>query len=712
MRKWNWNYLALAAAIAVIAAAFGVYHHYGAETRIAFVNYPEYILAPLLDQEINPAIRADAVKWTETSGKELKDYDCIIFFGMGLNFTEEQSRLLAELKKPVYTTASTRQETALSTLTEEQRETLAGYLAGGKKNFRRMLDFIRYEIDGKRIRAPKPEPPEKPENRPFFHIAEEDAFKSYREYLAWYRESGRHKPDAATVCLLSGNGGGALEELIEALEKKGLNVVGISGMRGLEPIFDEVRPDLVIYQPHGRLGEKTVELLKKYNVPLLCPIKVNEPYEEYLRDQRGMTGGMLSQSITMPELDGGTVPFVLSALFRNRRGLLEFRMIPDRLERFAELVKKTTDLKRKPNADKKIAIIYYGSVGKEAATAGLGVAESVLNVLKRLRSEGYTTGPLPENAEELNREIEAGKAAFGTNAGVAASDGNPPRVQSITITPEEYRAWVAKSMPADLYQTVVERYGEFPGQSFRTPEGNMKLGRIRFGNIILMPQSLPGEGEEESKLIHGVKMSPPHTYIATYLYIRHGFEADAMMHFGTHGSLEFTPWKQVALSSYDWPDVLAGGIPHYYLYIINNIGEAQIAKRRSYATMVSHLTAPFMQAGGYGALSQLHEKLDQHEAAENPMLRAEYVKSIVEIATKEHYDRDLKLSAGFASGKPTEEDFSKLHNFLHEIQDAKVNRGMYVIGRPYTPEEGDETARPMPVVAIAHALLQAALEAR
>ena len=155
MRKWNWNYLALAAAIAVIAAAFGVYHHYGAETRIAFVNYPEYILAPLLDQEINPAIRADAVKWTETSGKELKDYDCIIFFGMGLNFTEEQSRLLAELKKPVYTTASTRQETALSTLTEEQRETLAGYLAGGKKNFRRMLDFIRYEIDGKRIRAPK-----------------------------------------------------------------------------------------------------------------------------------------------------------------------------------------------------------------------------------------------------------------------------------------------------------------------------------------------------------------------------------------------------------------------------------------------------------------------------------------------------------------------------------------------------------------------------
>ena len=171
MRKWSWKYLVLAAAIAVIAAAFGIYHHYGSETRVAFVNYPDYILAPLLDQEINPAIRVDALKWTEKSGGELKNYDFILFFGMGLNFTEEQQLLLANLKKPVYTTASTRQETALSTLTEQQRETLSAYLSGGKKNFRRMLDFIRYEIDGKRLQAPKPEPPEKPEYRPFFHIA-------------------------------------------------------------------------------------------------------------------------------------------------------------------------------------------------------------------------------------------------------------------------------------------------------------------------------------------------------------------------------------------------------------------------------------------------------------------------------------------------------------------------------------------------------------
>jgi cobaltochelatase CobN len=235
----------------------------------------------------------------------------------------------------------------------------------------------------------------------------------------------------------------------------------------------------------------------------------------------------------------------------------------------------------------------------------------------------------------------------------------------------------------------------------------MLLGRIRFGNVILMPQSLPGEGSDETKLIHGVKMAPPHTYIATYLYIRHGFKADAMMHLGTHGSLEFTPWKQVALSSYDWPDVLVGEMPHYYLYIINNIGEAQIAKRRSYATMVSHLTPPFMNAEGFGYITDLQDKLYHFETADNAKLKAAYGKSIIELVKKEHIDRDLKLSGELAKGNLTADDLSRIEHFLHEITDAKVNRGMYIIGRPYSKEEADETARLMTVDAIADAMFKA-----
>jgi len=716
MKRLPPRYLAAALTVAVGAIFFGLYLRYGSDTRVAFVNYPEYMLAPLLDQKLNPAIEAVPLKWAETSGEELKNYDMIVFFGMGLNFTEKQQEILSKLRKPLFVTASTRTETALNTLTEEQRDRLSDYLEnGGKENFRRMLDYIRYEIDGKRLRAPKPQPPKEVLYSAFFHTDEDVRFKTFNEYMDWYKKSGKYKPDAATVCLLSGNGGGDLPAVIEALEKKGLNVVAASGMGRLLPMLQQANPDLVIYQPHGRLSmqdpDAAIEFLKKNNIPLFCPIKANQPYEEYLRDQRGMTGGMMSQSVTMPELDGGAVPFVLSALFRNQRGLLEFRVIPDRLERFAELVKKTTDLRRKPNAEKKIAIVYYKGPGQNAlVAAGLEVGDSILNTLRALQKAGFTTGPLPENAEALNKEIQENAAVFGTYAEGAMQEFIKHATVT-TVTPADYLAWVKKSMPADLYQEVVKRYGEFPGKYFRTPEGNLALGRLQFGNVVLLPQSLPGEGGDSNQLVHGVKMAPPHTYIATYLWIRHGFKADALLHFGTHGSLEFTPWKQVALSSYDWPDVLIGEIPHYYLYVINNPGEALIAKRRSYATLVSHLTAPFMNADSYGAQKELGEKIEHYESAENAMLKAEYARSIVEIAKREHFDRDLKLSDDFAAGKLTDEDFHRIHNFLHEIEGAKVNRGLYVIGRPYSPEEADETARLMMVDAVADERFKADLAA-
>ncbi|MBE6355870.1 MAG: cobaltochelatase subunit CobN [Lentisphaerae bacterium] len=687
------KYLISGAAVLLIAGlvCWG-YFRYASSTRIYLVNYPEYILAPLLDQELNPALDIRYLAWNDKSGAELRDADCVIFFGMGLNFTEAQQKLLAGLPCPVYTTSATRQETALaSALSAEQKEMLDKYLRfGGKENFRRMLDYIRFELDGKRIFAPEPLAPEKMEHKPFFHIDSKNSFKTVEEYFTFYRQQGFHQDGCPQICILGGNGGGSLGELIGALEKEQCNVIAVSGLWPGREVMEKIAPDLVIYQPHGRLGDEAVEFLKEKNIPLFCPLKVNQNYEEFLKDQRGMTGGMLSQSITMPELDGGIVPFVLSALYKNSRGLMEFRMIPDRLARFVKMVRKTAALKRKNNADKKIALIYYGSIGKESATAGLGTSQSILNILHRLQKEGYNTGVLPESVEALDKEIKENSAIFGKIGGTKQL--TPKHIQTVIITPDEYSSWVKKSMPDDLYSTVVERYGDFPGKMFRTKENNMAIGCIRFGNVILMPQSLPGEGADENKLIHGVKTSPPHTYIATYLYLRHGFKADALMHVGTHGSLEFTPWKQAALSSYDWPDVLIGEIPHYYLYIINNIGEAQIAKRRSYATMISHLTPPFMNSDSYGAVALLQEKLHHYATAENAKLKSGYGKAIIELAMQENIHKDLKLSEKLQQGVLTEDDLLKIQEYLHEINDAKVNRGVYVVGRPYSDAQADETA--------------------
>ncbi|MBO7533517.1 MAG: hypothetical protein J6T46_05980, partial [Victivallales bacterium] len=177
----------LYAAIALLFCAAGiVLYRYGAPTNIAFANYPEYILSPLLDQELNKAVNITILPWNDKSGKELKNFDAVIFFGMGLNFTDEQKKILDNLKTPVYVTASTKQETRIGTFTEAELDQLRLYLGGGKENFRRMIDYIRYEVHGKRIFAPKPEPPLPREDKPFFHVKEENRFANYKEYMDFY----------------------------------------------------------------------------------------------------------------------------------------------------------------------------------------------------------------------------------------------------------------------------------------------------------------------------------------------------------------------------------------------------------------------------------------------------------------------------------------------------------------------------------------------
>lgn len=716
----------IGALILIVLAALGIFCWNGmSPTRVGMVNYPDYMLAAQLDQDFGKFLNIEPVTWNDkTDPAVLRRYDVLYFFGMGLQFNDAQKAAVDELirqKKPLYITASTRSETKLDTLPPEHSKQVQAYMrAGGKTNFKRLMDYTRRVIDGKFLFSAKVLPPKEIPRSAFFHPKkdEETVLATYQQYVDFYKRLGKYNPANPTVCIFSGNGGGDLESLVEALEAKQLNVVGISGMMDRIRLLDMVKPELIIYQPHGRLSindpAEALEALKRLNIPLFCPIKVSQPYDEYLRDQRGMTGGMLSQSVIMPELDGGAVPFVLSALFPNKRGLMEFRTIPDRLDRFTTMVRKTVDLKRKPNSEKKIAIIYYKGPGQNAMNAaGLEVGDSLLNTLKYLKSQGFTTGELPETPEALNKKIQENAAVFGTYAKGAIQDFiRTARVE--LIPPEEYLSWIRKSMPDDLYAEVEKQYGPVPGNYLTVEKDGkqcMALGMLRFGNIVVMPQGLPAYGDDTNKLVHGVKQAPPHTYIATYLWIRHKFQADALMHFGTHGSLEFTPWKQIALSSFDWPDILIGEMPHYYLYVINNIGEALIAKRRTYATMVSHLTAPFMNSGTYGELHKLEEKIEAYESADSAMLKDEYRKTIIDTAVREKLHIDLKLSPDFAKGILHKEDLDRLHGYLHEIEDSKVNRGVYVIGRPYSKEEADETARLMMVDTVADQLFKADLKA-
>ena len=189
--------------------------------------------------------------------------------------------------------------------------------------------------------------------------------------------------------------------------------------------------------------------------------------------------------------------------------------------------------------------------------------------------------------------------------------------------------------------------------------------------------------------------------MASYLWTRRAFEADAVIHFGTHGSLEFRPWKQIALSSHDWSDALIGGIPHVYLYIMSNVGEGIIAKRRSYAATVTHLTPPFMEGGLYEGLRPLRDRLDRYRNAADGPVRAEHARTIRRLAV----DMDLHVDLGLDPETAwSDDDYFRLSNHVETIDGAKVVQGFYTLGHAFSDEEVHGTAELMAIDPIAYGL--------
>ena len=716
MKKTLKRIFGIAGIIAAVLILYFVYSKWISPTRIGFINYPDYMFAQFDSANTNSFIKVERVNWRKDEETRLEKYDAVYIFGMGLRLPAARMEALKSAINDglaVYVAASTSQKANITSISGKQLEYVQKYLGNrSKTNFKRLLNYTRREIDGKKFFSdPVQEPVIVPYDG-FFHIGENAIFKNLEEYNKFRKKNKLNYPNGLKVCFLTSTAGPSTEHvcaLVKAFEKAKINIYPIFGFRKRLDFIKKVKPGMVVLMPHGRFTtakeNEVIDYLKKQNILLICPINVYEPYSKWLKDQRGMAGGIMSQSVTMPELDGGIMPFVLSAQFKNEKGLYVFKALPKRINRFTQTVKNYLSLKHKANKDKKLVIIYYKGPGKNAlAAAGLEVGPSLYNTLKNLKKAGYNTGKLPKNSLELEAQIQAKAATFNPYA-----KGNIQKFvndsSTLLVPVKDYLNWVKDAMPVDLYAEVEKRYGKAPGPYMSINKNgvdNIALASLRYGNIVLMPQSLPGYGSDTNKLIHGAKQAPPHPYIATYLWAKYGYETDAIMHFGTHGSFEFTPWKQIALSSYDWADVLIGDMPHFYIYTINNIGEAIIAKRRGYAALVSHLTPPFMSSDLYEDLAKIHDKIHVFTNPEtNTLLRKQYEDSIIALVKKKKIDRELGLKNFKSLDKDT---LLKIHNYIHELESAKVNRGLYVLDRKYSAAEAAETAKLMAVDAIAISL--------
>jgi cobaltochelatase CobN len=318
-----------------------------------------------------------------------------------------------------------------------------------------------------------------------------------------------------------------------------------------------------------------------------------------------------------------------------------------------------------------------------------------------MKDEGYTV-ELPADHRALERDIMRQGAVFG-NYATGALDRFMDTGSPALVSRDDYEAWVAADLRPGKYAEAVALSGEFPGDHLVAPDGRLGVARLQYGNVALLPQVAAGSGANAFQVVHGTNAAPPHAYIASYLWARRAFKADAILHFGTHGSLEFTPKKQVALSSNDWPDRLVGPLPHLYIYTISNVGEGIIAKRRSYATLQTHLTPPFLESDTRGIYRELSEKIKIYNNRP-PGNRQDAALDVKRVVLRLGIHRDLGLDS-ISSVPYTADDILRVENFAEELATEKITGQLYTIGTPYEPERVTSTVIAMTVDPIARGLM-------
>lgn len=703
MKKRKFILFAIVCAV-VIGAGIILWNRFASPTNIAFVNYQAITLGQISKSNDNSFVKIHELGVEEMDKAD--KYDMVFVNGMGLRITDEQRQQLvsaAENGTPVLTTAATNPQNQIVSVDSIDNEFLRQYLAGGRSNYRNMLEYVRKFIDGKKLFVNLPGDPVTPSSSLLYYPSESDNlnFPSVREYENWLKKNNKWS-DSAPKIILTGQMG-VPDSLVMKLEKSGnivypVNVIQTFISKGHA---DSISCDAVINMAHGRIGDEAVRWLEAKNVPLFSPVNANRDYDEWMEDKMGMSGGFMSQSIVTPEIDGAIRPFTLFAHFKGDDGLPYVEAIPGRVDEFVTTVNNYISLRGKANKDKKLAIFYFKGPGQSALVAeGMEVAPSLYNLLSSLKKEGYTIDNLPANAVEFEKLISENGKIFNDYAIGARADFVAHHKPQL-ISRKEYDRWCAESFSPEMRKDIDALDGEFPGHGLKDKSGNAALASLRFGNVVLIPQPAAGLGDDDFKIVHGTNAAPPHNYVAAYLWARHGFGADALMHFGAHGSLEFTPRKQAALGSTDWPDRLVGTMPHVYVYSTSNVGEAMMAKRRSYAGIVNYLTPPFMESNVRGIYKNLSDAINEYNRAKTDKDSKRASRLVKKYTLELGIHRELRIDS---TQEFTPEVISRIENFAEELANEKITGALYVMGVPYSDSHINSTVEAMSVEPLAFSL--------
>jgi magnesium chelatase subunit H len=424
---------------------------------------------------------------------------------------------------------------------------------------------------------------------------------------------------------------------------------------------------------------KAIDSLKRLNRPYMCALPlVFQTTEEWEESDLGLHPIQVALQIAIPELDGAIEPIILSGRDGSTGKAIALQ---DRIEAIAGRALKWVNLRKKPKLDKKVAITVFSfppDKGNVGTAAYLDVFGSIFEVMKALQGNGYDLEDVPETAKELMEAVIHD----------AQAQYNSPELNiAYRMSVEEYERLTPYS------ERLEENWGKPPGH-LNSDGQNLLIYGKSFGNVFIGVQPTFGYEGDPMRLLFSRSASPHHGFAAYYTYLNQIWKADAVLHFGTHGSLEFMPGKQMGMSGDCYPDNLIGNIPNLYYYAANNPSEATIAKRRSYAATISYLTPPAENAGLYKGLQELSELIGSYQTLKETGRGVPIVNTIVDKARLCNFDQDIALPDADAKELSNEERdniVGSVYRKLMEIESRLLPCGLHVIGKPPTQEEAVAT---------------------
>ncbi len=412
--------------------------------------------------------------------------------------------------------------------------------------------------------------------------------------------------------------------------------------------------------------------------------------EAWSESTRGLSPTDLTMNVVLPEVDGRLITRAVS--FKEAGELdpltecrpIRYRPKPDRIAFVADLAAHWAKLRAAPNSEKRLAIVlsnYPNKDGRIANGVGLDAPASTVNVLSALKEAGHRIDGAPETGAALMERLLAGP----TNA--PGKNGPPVHAESITLPLENYRK-AFSGLPPSVQKGVKDRWGA-PSEDPFVMDGAFVLPVHRFGNAVIGIQPARGYNLDPKATYHDPDLVPPHAYFAFYIWLRQAFGADALVHMGKHGNLEWLPGKALALSEECYPEAALGAVPVVYPFIVNDPGEGAQAKRRSAAVVVDHLMPAMARAETYGPAAELEALIDEYAAAEaGDPRRAKLVGAqIAELAQAHGFDEDL----GLDFGRDEQSALAKLDEHICDLKELQIRDGLHVLGEGPAEKQRAET---------------------